>query len=195
MQLIVKPEILDRCSGFLDYKGVDLDNKNTMVKPKNMNIGFGARSLLTELGRKNKVQSSDFAEFFTNALLFIVTIIKKLLKNSPATSNVVKNTSLFDPCVLASEKSELLLRKMSALRTHQMKLKILSSVQCDKINGEFVESLDELRINVYIFQNFSFYETALDDFFFKSVGLEKYKDLSFLIKIVHSLSYGETAVE
>ena len=193
--MIVKPEILDKCSGFLDYKGVDLDNKNTMVKPKNMNIGFGARSLLTELGRKNKVQSSDFAEFFTNALLFIVTIIKKLLKNSPATSNVVKNTSLFDPCVLASEKSELLLRKMSALRTHQMKLKILSSVQCDKINGEFVESLDELRINVYIFQNFSFYETALDDFFFKSVGLEKYKDLSFLIKIVHSLSYGETAVE
>ena len=195
MQLIVKPEILDKCSGFLDYKGVDLDNKNTMVKSKNMNIGFGARSLLTELGRKNKVQSSDFAEFFTNALLFIVTIIKKLLKNSPATSNVVKNTSLFDPCVLASEKSELLLRKMSALRTHQMKLKILSSVQCDKINGEFVESLDELRINVYIFQSFSFYETALDDFFFKSVGLEKYKDLSFLIKIVHSLSYGETAVE
>ena len=61
MQLIVKPEILDKCSGFLDYKGVDLDNKNTMVKPKNMNIGFGARSLLTELGRKNKVQSSDFA--------------------------------------------------------------------------------------------------------------------------------------
>ena len=191
----MKPEILDKCSGFLDYKGVDLDNKNTTVKPKNMNIGFGARSLLTELGKKNKVKSSNFAEFFTNALLFIVTIIKKLLKNSPAASNVVKNTSLFDPCVLASENSELLLRKMSALRTHQMKLNILSSVQCDKVNGEFLESLDELRINLYKFQNFSFYETALDDFFFKSVGLEKYKDLSFLLKIVHSLSHGKTAVE
>ena len=57
MQLIVKPEILDKCSTFLDYKGVDLDNKNTMVKPKNMNIGFGTRSLLTELGRKDKVRS------------------------------------------------------------------------------------------------------------------------------------------
>ena len=50
MQMIVKSEILDKCSTFLYYKGVDLDNKNTMVKPKNMNIGFGARSLLTELG-------------------------------------------------------------------------------------------------------------------------------------------------
>ena len=79
MQLIVKPEILDKCSTLLDYKEVDLDNKNTMVKPENMNIRFGARSLLTELDRKDKVKSSDLAEFFTNAVLFIVTIIKTLL--------------------------------------------------------------------------------------------------------------------
>ena len=52
MQLIVKSEILDKCSTFLDYEGVDLDNKNTMFKPKHMNIAFGARSLPTELGRK-----------------------------------------------------------------------------------------------------------------------------------------------
>ena len=60
MQLIVKPEILYKRLSFLDFldhKGVDLDNKNTMVKPKNMNIGFGTRSLLTELGRKDKVRS------------------------------------------------------------------------------------------------------------------------------------------
>ena len=161
-----------------------------------MNIGFGARLLLTELGRKDKVKSSDLAEFFTNAVLFIVTIIKKLLEKSPASSNVVKNTSLFDPCVLASEKSELLHRKMSALLTHLMKLKILSSAQCDKINGQFIEFLDdELKINMEIFQSFSCDETALDDFFFKLVGVEKYKDLSFLLKIVLTLSHGQAAVE
>ena len=94
--MIVKSEILDKCSTFLDNEGVDLDNKNTMVKPKNMNVGFGARSLLTELGRKDKVKSSDLAEFIANAVLFIVTIIKKLLEKSPTASNVLKNTSLFD---------------------------------------------------------------------------------------------------
>ena len=86
-----------------------------MVKPKNMNIGFGARSLLTELGRKDNVKNSDLAELFTNVVLFIVTIIKKLLEKRPAASSVVKNTPLFDPRVLALEKSELLHRKMSAL--------------------------------------------------------------------------------
>ena len=82
MQLILKPETLDKCLTFLDYKGVDLDSTNIMVKPNNMNIGFGARSLLPELGRKDKVKSSDLAKFFTNAVLFIVTIIKKLLGKS-----------------------------------------------------------------------------------------------------------------
>ena len=191
MQLIVKPEISDKCSTFLDYRGVELDNKNTMVKPKNMNIGFGARSLLKKLGRKYKVRSLDLSEFFTSAVLFIVAIIKKLLEKSPPASSVVKNTSLFEPRVLATEKSELLHRKMSALLTHLMKLKILSSAQCDKINGQLLE----LKINVEIFQSFSCDETSLDDFFFKLVGVEKYKDLSFLLKIVFSLSHGQAAVE
>ena len=161
-----------------------------------MNTGFGARSLLTEVGRKDKVKSSDLAEFFTSGVLFIVIIIKKLFEKSPLASNVVKNTSFFDPRVLASEKQELLHRKITAFLTHLMELKILSSAQCDKINGQFLEFLDdELIINVEIFQSFSCNETALDDFFFKLVGVEKYKDLSFLLKIVPTLSYGQAAVE
>ena len=57
MQLIVKPGILDKCSIFIDHIGVDLDNKNTMVEPKNMNVGFGARSLLTELVKSSRAQT------------------------------------------------------------------------------------------------------------------------------------------
>ena len=78
-----------------------------------------------------------------------------MLEKSPAASIDVKNTSLLDPHVLASENSELLHRKMSALLTHLMKLKILFSAECDKINGQFLEFLDdELKINEEIFQSF-----------------------------------------
>ena len=63
MQMIVKPKILDKCLTFFDYEGVDLYNQNTMIKPKNINVGFGARSLLAELGTKDKVKSSDLVEF------------------------------------------------------------------------------------------------------------------------------------
>ena len=45
------------------------------------------------------------------------------------------------------------------------------------------------------FQSFSCDETALHDFFFKLVGVEKCKDLPFLLKIVLTLSRGQAAVE
>ena len=45
-----------------------------------------------------------------------------------------------------------------------------------------------------IFQSFSCDETALDDFF-KLVGVDKYKDLSFRLKIVLTFSHSQAAVE
>ena len=84
---------------------------------------------------------------------------------------------------------------MSALLTHQIKLKILSSAQCDNINGQFLEFLvNELKIKVEIFQSFSCDETALEDFFFKLAGVQKYKDLSFLLKIMITLIHVQVAV-
>ena len=74
-----------------------------------------------------------------------------------------------------------------------MKLKIFSSAQCGKINGQFLD--DGLKINEEIFQSFLCDETTLDDFFFKLVGVEKYKDLSFLLKIVFTLSHSQATVE
>ena len=97
-----------------------------------------------------------------------------MLEKSPAASSVVKNISLFDPHVLASEKSGLLHREMSALLTHLMKLKILSSAKRGEFDDKFLEFLgDELKINVEMFQSFSCDETALYDFFFKLVDKEK----------------------
>ena len=79
--------------------------------------------------------------------------------------------------------------------TNPSDIENLSSAQCDKINEQFLEFLDdELKINVEIFQSFSCSEITLDGFF-KLTGVEKYKDLSFLLKIVLTLSHGQAAVE
>ena len=47
----------------------------------------------------------------------------------------------------------------------------------------------------FLMMSFSCDETALDDFYFKLGGMTKYKDLSFLLKIVLTLSHGQAVVE
>ena len=44
MQLIVKPNLLEECKNYLDFRRVDLDGKESITKSKNMDIGFAVRS-------------------------------------------------------------------------------------------------------------------------------------------------------
>ena len=44
MQLIVKPDLLEKCEGYFDLRRIDLDDKESITKPKDMSIGFGLRS-------------------------------------------------------------------------------------------------------------------------------------------------------
>ena len=64
MQLIVKPDIVANCSSAIDLKCIDLDDKNVIMKPKDMNIGFGTRNITTELKRKDVITTTQTANFF-----------------------------------------------------------------------------------------------------------------------------------
>ena len=82
------------------------------------------------------------------------------------------------------------------LLTHLEKQKILSTAQCDKITEQFLEFIDfDLKVNIVKFENFSANDTNLDDFYFRFIEIEKYKELSFLVKIFLTLSHGQASVE
>ena len=64
MQLIVKPDLLEKCESYLDFRRIDLDDKESITKPKDMNIGFTTRSLIQELRKNDEIRNSDVAAFF-----------------------------------------------------------------------------------------------------------------------------------
>ena len=133
MQLIVKPDIVTNCSSAIDLQCVDLENKNLIMKPKDMNIGFGARNIITELKRKDVITNTLTANSFTDVTKFIISMVKKLFHKSPLEYNFFRNSVIFDPQVHVNEDASVLQNKLKRLLTNLMKPKILTSVQCDKI--------------------------------------------------------------
>lgn len=201
MYLIVKPDIIDKCVTLTDYRNIDLDKKDSMVKAKNINIGFGAKAEITKLKARDIISSAMVAKFLTESSTFVITILKKLLDKSPAGSNVVRNASIFDPSVILSEKSNVLQKRLSSLLTHLMKLNILKPQKCDKITEQYIEFVTyQLKFNIASFQKFEkdkkdLDEKDLDDFYFTDLNLAAFPDLSFLIKMILTLSHGQAAVE
>ena len=78
-----------------------------------------------------------------------------------------------------------------------MKLNIVLPIRCDKITEQYIEFVEyQLKYNRDRFITFSRQERDLDDFYFADLDLGKFPDLSFLIKIVLTLSHdGQAAVE
>ena len=61
---------------------------------------------------------------------------------------------------------------------------------------QFLGFIDyDLNMNIVKFENFSGDDTNLYDFYFRFIGIEKYKKLSFLVKIFRTLSHGQASVE
>ena len=66
------------CESYLDFRRIDLDEKESITKPKYMNIGFAAQSSIQELRKHDEIRNSDVAAFLSESTKFIGTILKKI---------------------------------------------------------------------------------------------------------------------
>ena len=104
MQLTVKPDLSQKCESYLDFRQIDLDDKESVTKCKYMSIGFAARQSIQELRKNDEIRNSDVVALLSELTKFIVTFLKKLFEKSPAGFNFVKNASISNPHTLRNER-------------------------------------------------------------------------------------------
>ena len=128
--------------------------------------------------------------------MFVRSIVVKLFDKSALKKNVVRNSTIFDPKVMVTESPAVLQNKLRSLLTYLVKLRILKSIQCDKITEEFNDFCEHhLKLHADKFQHFDRFQKDLDEFYFSDVGVKSFKELSFLVKLVLTLSHGQASVE
>ena len=66
MQFIVKPDLLEKCESYLDFRRIDVDDKESITKPKDMNIGCAARFSIQESRKNDEIRNLDVAAFCQN---------------------------------------------------------------------------------------------------------------------------------
>ena len=97
--------------------------------------------------------------------------------------------------MIATQTDELHKKSKSPL-TKFINLNILTPTACDKILKEYKKCL---RNNIVFFrEKFSNYDKQkhrLDTFFFSLPAIKRYVNLTFVIKMIRTLSHGQAAVE
>ena len=122
--------------------------------------------------------------------------MQKFLEKSPIFYNIVCNSLVFDPQVVVNENIEDMQCKLKKLLEHLIKFKILDSFGCDKVLVRFTEFVTlDVKLNIDKFKSFDRYKTKLDVFCFETIGLDKYKELKYVMKVILALSHGQASVE
>ena len=86
--------------------------------------------------------------------------------------------------------------RLKKLLEHLIKLKVLDSFCCDKVLVQLVEFVThEVKLNIDTFKSFDRYKTKLDVFYFQTIGLDKYKGLKCVMKVILTLSHGQPSIE
>ena len=77
-----------------------------------------------------------------------------------------------------------------------LKVKVLNLTWCDWRRNQFEGLVNqELKLYAQKFENFYRLEKDLDEFYFTDVDLKKFSDLSFSMKVILTLSHGQSALE
>ena len=183
---------MNPCTTASAIRKIDFDNKDNFLKVKDMFRGFATERCLSDLQKKDLTPKQQIAKFYNDSVEITKSIVLKILEFSPLGSVVVKYVGVLDPIKLSNDDCECFKRQLS----HFMKLNILAPNHCDNALTQFLEFLQsESKSDLFRLKPFNKKEHRLDKLFFHCLGIQKYKDLSYVVKIILTLSHGQASVK
>ena len=196
LDIIVKPTVINNCKSGKQLKEIDLSNEENLISVGKINMGFAVEDIIRRLKQQDKVSLSQLKAFKEGAQQFVISMLEKLFEKSALVSVVLRSASVFDPFVMCELSKEKLQERWEHLLKHLIHLAIIAPSRCDQAMAEF-KSFQENEVKKiwHEFSGFCSKESRLDDFYFKTVGIGKYKELSFVLKLLLTVSHGQASVE
>jgi len=196
LELIVKSEVLDKCKTSKQLKSLNLSDKLNLLSLKQVRLGFGAEKIISQLIKEDLVSSAQLQQFRKEAQNFVVAMVTKLISKIPLGAKILVYGSVFDPLLVKDKPKSDLLSKFKSLLQYLMELGVLSPDCCDRAMVEFGNFID-LKTRNFEEKLTTFVDgkQRLDELYFKELNVSKYKEVSFVLRILLTLSHGQGAVE
>ena len=136
----MKPEVLVKIKKPDKLKDIDLSNKNNLIKPGEMGIGFAVDCKVKKLKQKDVVSLTDIKVFKKVAQKFLVAMMEKLREKTPLASSLLQSAIVFDPQNLLQMSKGKVFDLFKSFLTH-IQLNILPPNRFDQALAKFKNCL------------------------------------------------------
>ena len=159
-----------------------------------MNLGFAVDQAIQKEKKSDTVNLSMIKEFKKGCQRYITATLQKLFERSPLWSNILCSASVLDPSKTISMSRDKLHEKWKMLLKYLVDLNVTSPESCDKTPSEFMSFVDDDLPKLRL-KNCLLKKTDWINFFFDTVAMPKYNNVSFVIKLLLTLSHCQTSLE
>ena len=192
----IKKSVLAEVTSMAKLANIDVMKKENLLNAKDVDVGFAAKKLVTDLQRKKKVSERQILEYQNECQVFLQSLTAKLLDRCPLQYPVVRNIVCLDLKYMAGHPDEAT-DKMRKLLEKLMNLKQRSADDCDSVMRQYKIFIGEVgRHTREEFSAFNHIDDELDTFLFTHLGKKpRFEELWSLVKLLLTLSHGQSQVE
>ena len=103
----IHPEnVMDKATSMAKQAKVDVSEKENWCPAKNVDIGFTARKITSDVQEKLKVSDAQVFEFKNDYLVFLQSLATKLLERCPLQYPVVRYLVCLDSRIMVSNPNQ-----------------------------------------------------------------------------------------
>ena len=150
LEKFIKKSIMEKATSMAMLAKVDVMEKDNLVHAKNVDIGFATKKIISEMQTKKKASNRQVFEFQNEYLIFLQSLVAKLLERCPLQYPVVRYFVCLDPRYMVA-KPEQAIRKMTQFLEKLMNLKQISVDDCDAIIRQYKTFIAESCSKLVIF--------------------------------------------
>ena len=193
MDKIIVSSVLNEAKSATALCKIDIAKKeNLLIKP---NVGFAATAEINELQKKDKVTTTSLKTFRKNCVIFLSSMLSKLLERSPLKYAVVRNASCISPQVIAT-KPDLSKKYLKNFLERMVQSKRISAKDADQVQTEFTKFHQSTVLqHRTLFQNFDKLNDRLDKFYFDDVSVKDFPKFERIVMMILCLGHGQAGVE
>lgn len=186
---VVKAEVVEGKSA-KELCNLDLDKERLLKEAKDVTLGFAVREQLRKC--RSQLTTAEIGQFRKECRSFIITIVKKLVKNCPLHKNIVKGATCLNPLNMTDE------RKASS----RVDMALQELVACGRLSGNSADKAKQqynrLLASDEVKQKCKKYsrKTRLDTFVYTLLSESGAPvELHRFVTILLCLSHGQATVE
>lgn len=191
LERFVRSDVIE--SNLSAYKMINLDlNKIENLLPiESINVGVGAKSVLSKLTTTEKTLERQFR---SDVRKFLIHLLQKLFQRSPLKYKLTRTISSLSPIEIKNMKPEVLKKRFNSLVIFLHDHRWISSAAADNAEKQYntlIKNSDFLAEA----KRFSISDDRVDTFYARILDSSNTVDLQNIVRLILILSHGNARVE